>query len=54
MRELQYRDIETKPKGYSNIEYNTEYAGLGGLNFGITKIMKRMFLISLKKEHHMK
>jgi len=38
MRELQYRDIETKPKGYSNIEYNTEYAGLGGLNFGITKI----------------
>jgi|TARA_B100000282_G_scaffold225312_1_gene168136 hypothetical protein len=38
MRELQYRDRNETPKGYSNIEYNTEYAGLGGLNFGITKI----------------
>ena len=38
MRELQYRDRDETPEGYANIEYNTEYAGLGGLNFGITKI----------------
>ena len=38
MRQLQYRDRDETPEGYSNIEYNKEYTGLGGLNFGITKI----------------
>ena len=38
IREMQYQEREDTPSGYENIKYNTEYQGLGGLNFGITKV----------------